>query len=100
MRNYYGDCLMESILHINLYIFCLPQNENDPIEQINLIWTCVVFHFAIYATMFIMFYQFPMTLSTIGSWCATDTNNMNNLYNGAIGSGYSVGGNISILNKC
>lgn len=63
-------------------------------QQINLIWTCLLFHLAIYTTMFIMFYQFPMTLSTIGSWCGTDSNNMNNLYNGAIGSGYSVGGNI------
>lgn len=54
--------------------------------QINLVWTCALVHLAIYATMFIMFYQFPMTLSTIGSWCGTESNNMHNLY--------QVGGNI------
>lgn len=58
--------------------------------QINLIWTCIIFHFAMVAAMFIVFYIFPTTLSSIG-WWGTDSNSQ---YNGAIGGGYSVGGNI------
>lgn len=34
-----------------------------------------------------------MALSTIG-WWGTDSMNINNPHNGAIGGGYSVGGNI------
>lgn len=43
--------------------------------------------------MFVLFYLFPMALSSIG-WWGTDSSNIHNPYNGAIGGGYSVGGNI------
>lgn len=61
--------------------------------QIKLVWTCILLHFLIYATLFILFYLFPMALSSIG-WWGTDSTNIHNPYNGAIGGSYSVGGNI------
>lgn len=56
--------------------------------QIKLVWTCILLHVIIYATLFILFYLFPLAISSIGIWGA-DTSE-----DSAIGGGYSVGGNI------
>lgn len=75
---------------ILFYNILLRKSTNDSFfssfKQIKLVWTCILLHVIIYATLFILFYLFPMAISSIGMWDTGDDS--------AIGGGYSVGGNI------
>lgn len=53
--------------------------------QVKLVWTCVLLHIFIYAILFILFYLFPLAISSIDLWDSTSD---------SIGGVYTVGGNI------
>lgn len=58
---------------------------SSSLSQVKLVWTCVLLHTFIYATLFILFYLFPLAISSIGLWDSTSD---------SIGGIYTVGGNI------
>ncbi|XP_055314964.1 inactive rhomboid protein 1 isoform X2 [Sitodiplosis mosellana] len=82
-----GGILCGTVLTITMVPF-LSVTTYGRKAKIKLVWTCILLHVIIYATLFILFYLFPMAISSFGLW-GGDTGD-----DSAIGGGYSVGGNI------
>ncbi|XP_031628527.1 inactive rhomboid protein 1 isoform X2 [Contarinia nasturtii] len=82
-----GGILCGTVLTITMVPFLSITTKYGRKAKIKLVWTCILLHVAIYATLFILFYLCPMAISTIGLW-GSDADES------AIGGGYSVGGNI------